>query len=77
MLHDCALRVQVAMDMKAQGMYVCRTLSFEGEPMPLPLPSPSLPCSMQSLHCATKPLPAHMSCQHPAFTSCMLPFVRP
>ena len=23
--------LQVAMDMKAQGMYVCRTLSFEGE----------------------------------------------
>ena len=30
---------QVAMDMKAQGMYVCRTLSFAGTALPLGLSS--------------------------------------
>ncbi len=44
----------VAMDMKARGMYVCRTLSFAGATPPRPappLPSPPLEPSFL-LHCA-------------------------
>lgn len=34
----------VAMDMKARGMYVCRTLSFAGATPPIP-PPPGASCS--------------------------------
>ena len=49
--------MQVAMDMKAQGMYVCRTLSFEGAACPLtdsrrPPPTVVPPLSLAS--CAAR-----------------------
>lgn len=43
----------VAMDMKARGMYVCRTLSFAGATPPIPPPwGLLLLCALWSLKCS-------------------------
>ena len=51
----------VAMDMKARGMYVCRTLSFAGTPLPLaPPPSPFPNCiCIICCHCARYCITCH------------------
>jgi hypothetical protein len=52
----CALEL-VAMDMKAQGMYVARTLSYAGAPA---RPPPCPPAASESKHC-TRACMRHLS----------------